>query len=502
MSRAPFLALAFALASTACKKDEAPSGQGKPTVGGEATRPSPCRPPGKLHGALRWFEDDYTRAAACADERGVPLVIDMWAAWCHTCISMQEYVLTDPSFATVADRFVFLTIDTELEANAPVLERFPVGAWPTFYVVSPDDGAVHARFLGSTSVEGFREVLTTGEQSFLDHLDRAKLPADSPLAKVRAGDRAMVAALQLPKGDPARASKLDEAHAAYEQALATAPADWPRRPDVLVSLIGVKSRRSEAAACVELATANLDRTGKAASASDFVSYGLGCAGELAETAPDAARAFRERAVVKLEVLLADPTSQLSIDDRSDAMINLRATYDALDRHADAVATAEKQRAMLDEAAAKAPSPTAASTFDYHRADVYAYLDRHAELVPALEKSAADLPKEYDPPYRLAGLYEDAGQHDQALAWAEKAKALAYGPRKARVVAMIARIHKARGDAAAERAARAEIVAIYEALPPGQANPDALAEAKAALAALATTDAAPAAPAPPTPGAAK
>ncbi len=489
MSRACTFALPLVVAAAlapGCKKDEASAS--KPAAApAAATTPAACLPAGERHGALSWIKDDYPRAAACAQARGVPLVIDMWAPWCHTCLSMQEYVLNDASFAAIADRFVFLALDTDREENAPALEKFPVSAWPTFYVVSPADGVVHSRFLGSTSVAGVRDLLHAGEQSFLDG---AALAAGSPLALLRTGDRAMVAAMQLPKGDPARAARLDEAHAAYEQALATAPADWSRRPDVLVSLIGVKARRSESAACVALATAQMARTGTAASASDFMVYGLGCADELAATDAAAARAFRDLAVVRLEALLADPASLLSVDDRSDAMINLRQTYDALDRHADALATADKQRAMLDAAAASAPSPTAAGTFNFHRAEVYAYLGRHAELVPALEQSAAALPQDYDPPYRLAGLYEDAKQPDLALRWAQQANALAYGPRKARVAAMIARIHKARGDAAAERAARLEVIAISEALPAGQQQPDALAEARRALAAM---DQAPAAP---------
>jgi hypothetical protein len=49
--------------------------------------------------------------------------------------------------------------------------------------------------------------------------------------------------------------------------------------------------------------------------------------------------------------------------------------------------------------------------------------------------------------------------------------------------MLAEIEKARGDAAAERRARAEIVATWEKLPTEAQSADALARAKADLAAL-------------------
>ena len=79
------------------------------------------------------------------------MVLDMWAPWCHTCLSMQEYVLSDPSLAPLAERFAFVALDTDREVNAAVVGRFPVASWPTFFVVSPEDEAVQARFVGAAS---------------------------------------------------------------------------------------------------------------------------------------------------------------------------------------------------------------------------------------------------------------------------------------------------------------------------------------------------------------
>ncbi|MBC8073103.1 MAG: hypothetical protein IAG13_32570, partial [Deltaproteobacteria bacterium] len=107
----------------------------------------------------------------------------------------------------------------------------------------------------------------------------------------------------------------------------------------------------------------------------------------------------------------------------------------------------------------------------------------AELVPALEQSVTDMPTEYDPPYRLAWLLLEAGKPDDARAAAEQAERLAYGPRKARVQGLLAQIHAKRGDRAAERAARAAVLATLEALPADAKNPEAIAKAKTELAAL-------------------
>jgi len=473
---------ALALAAGGCRKDDARAATSEPP----SARPASACAGTETRGALPWFEDAYDKALACARERGVPIVLDMWAPWCHTCLSMQSYVLSDPGLAPLADRFVFVGIDTDREANAAVVAKFPVSTWPTFFVVSPDDESIQARFVGSATIAQWRELLAAGEQGHLDA--RAKsgaLAAGSPLALVRAGDRAAVA-----KDHEAAAT-------AYTAALAAAPADWPRRPDVLVSLIQVLYKHDQLAPCADLALQVMDQTGRAASAADFASFSLACADDLAKVDAAKAKTVRERAVARLQGLVADEQAPLSVDDRSDAMANLRGALDALAQKDAARAVAEQQRALLDDAAAKAPSPVAASTYNWPRAEVYAYLGRPLELVPALEKSAADLPREYDPPYRLAWIYLQAKQPDQALPWAEKALALSYGPRKARVQSVIADVHKARGDVAAERAARAALVAIYEQLPPAMAQPEALAKAKAALAAL---DAPPAAtsPAAPTP----
>jgi len=77
----------------------------------------------------------------------------------------------------------------------------------------------------------------------------------------------------------------------------------------------------------------------------------------------------------------------------------------------------------------------------------------------------------------------AGKFAEAATWTEKAIALVYGPRKARLLTQRAEIAKGAGDAAAERKYREETVKLWESLPDGQKNPDALAKAKAALDAM-------------------
>src|SRR5687767_5077786 len=102
------LALAL-LVLIGCKKHEpAPDKEARPAVA--AT--DPCAK-AKPHGVLSWIVDDYAAALACAKQRNVPLVLDLWAPWCHTCLSMQSTVFTDKSFEAAAPKFVFASIDTD-----------------------------------------------------------------------------------------------------------------------------------------------------------------------------------------------------------------------------------------------------------------------------------------------------------------------------------------------------------------------------------------------------
>ncbi|MCE9579466.1 MAG: thioredoxin family protein [Deltaproteobacteria bacterium] len=480
-------ALVSVLAVAGCKKAAPPEGSGGSAVA-SAAAPSDAAPVaakkdacagGDKRGPLTWREDDFAGAQACARQRGVPLVVDMWAPWCHTCLSMSQYVLTDPAFAPFADRFVFVGIDTDRETNADVVAKLPINNWPTYFVLSPDDGAVQARFVGSATVPQFRDFLAQGEAGFLD-AKAGGLAADDPLRLVRDGDRAVIA------------KDLVAADAAYTAALAKAPADWARRPDVLVALIGVKYKRSDLVGCVDLGLSAMDQTGKAASVADFLVWATSCAEERAKDDPAKAKALREHAVARLASLVDDATAPLSVDDRSDAMANLRELHEVLGDKARAHAVAERQRALLDDAAAKAPSPMAASTYNWPRAEVYVYLERPLDLVPVLEQSAKDLPTEYDPLYRLSWVQLKAGKLDDAKASAAKAAALAYGPRKAKILALAGDIAKAQNDKDGERAARAAVVALYQGLPAGQVTPDAIEKAKAALAAV-DAPAAPVAP---------
>ncbi len=440
-----------ALLGSACKGKDTPRGQTE-----EACTKA------KAHGPLLWIEDDYPAALACAKMKNLPLVVDLWAPWCHTCLSMQTTVFMDPSFKADASRFVFVAIDTDREVNARVVEKLPLSAWPTFYVVAADE-TILARFVGGASLSQFHAFLDAGAKALggVTGADQHLLAAERALAK----------------------NDLEIADRELTAALASAPETWVRRPDALVSLLHTKNKRNDTGGCLTLANDALEKTGTSASATDFVGLGIECADRGAKVDPSAAARFRERAMLRLQNLIDDASAKLSIDDRSDAMVYLRELLKTVGRNPEAINLAHKQRMMLADAAAKATSPKQAMTYNWHLAEVHVFLGLPLEAVPALEKSARDLPTEYDPAARLGWIYLKGGKLAEAATWTDKAIALAYGPRKARVLAQRAEIARAAGDPAAERTYREQTIALWASLPPGQANPDALAKAKEALAKL-------------------
>jgi thiol-disulfide isomerase/thioredoxin len=460
--------LLFSLLLPGCDKSTPTQPPSAVSSSAKAIQQDPCAK-AKPEGPIAWIHDDYDAALSCAKSKGLPLVIDLWAPWCHTCLSMKNTVLSDASFAADAQKFVFAALDTDREANAPALGKFPIAAWPTYYVVASDE-TVLARFVGAANAAQFRAFLGTGLQAAV-----GELPAGHS-AFLLAAERALVA------------KDLKTADLQLSMAVSQAPIDWARLPDTLVSWIATKRKLGDFAGCLDLADNFSDKLGKTASTSDFWSYAMTCADGLLESKPDPVqisrvKKLRNQAVARWRGLLRYPQASLSVDDRSDALVNLRETLLTLNQTAAAKAVAEEQRALLDDAATKAPAPTAAMTYNAHRAEVYVYLGRPLDLVPALQKSARDLPNEYDPPARLGWIYLKAGKLQEAEQWTDKALTLVKGPRTARLLAQRAEIAKALGDQVGEKQCRERAVQVLEALPASQVSAELIAQAKAALAAL-------------------
>ena len=331
---------------------------------------------------LPFIEDDFLRARSAALRSGRLLFVDAWALWCHTCLSMRNFVFPDPQLAPLAERLVYLAVDTEQPVNAAFVERFPLRSWPTFFVLDPQAGdAVVARFTGAMTASELRarleEVLATRGAGGLGSADAA-----------------------------AAAGRWAEAARLYEQA-ATGATSAALRGRARLGQIQALREQGERAACAVLGDRTLEELEPSALLTDLAAYTADCAESLTDV--DQRQRLRRRLRERLLRVVREPQAALSVDDRSDGFGTLIELSDALGEPALGDRYAAERLVLLEVAAKAAPSPVHAATFDAHRSDCYRRLKRYDEAERMLLSSLRALPGDYNPPARLARLYLEMGR---------------------------------------------------------------------------------------------
>jgi tetratricopeptide (TPR) repeat protein len=441
---AAFLALA-ALAAGAGAQEPAPAPRSRP--------------------ALPFVEDDYGKALADARARNLPLFVEAWAPWCHTCRSMRAYVFTDRALSGRARQFVWLSIDTDKKGSAPFLAKFPVEAWPTFFVVDPRTEEAVLRFVGGASVGQLQKLL------------------DEARREIRGKEKEKGLEEALARADRLYAEgKNREAAALYRDALGRAPSGWKPYARAVESLLFALQKSDEHALCAQTSRDAFPKLAASTSAANVAAMGLDCA--LAMPAGDASRApLVAGLVADARKVIARPAAGIAADDIS-------SLYGALsDERKDAADPEGRIRvlnewvAYLEVQAAKAKTPEERAVFDPHRLSVYLALGEPGRAIPMLEASEDDFPEDYNPPARRALALEALQQYDVALVANDKALSLAYGPRLIRVLTDRSRICVEKGDLVSARIALQEALREARALPEGQRSDVQIADVQKRLDAL-------------------
>lgn len=399
----------------------------RPSFGPESRTSPPAQ------GPIDFIENDYEAALAAARARGLPLFIDAWAPWCHTCLSLRTYVLSDAALRPVRDKFVWLSIDTEREDNAGLVARLGVRALPTLYVIESAHEKPILAWPGS---------LTASELATL--LDDA---ADS----ARRGDEGGAAASALLRGHRESAEgKYAEAIDSYRQALAAAPPEWPRRGQAVDALVTRLADDRRLGACVETGIDEAPRMPPGTALADVLRAAIGCAEQLA---PDNPARKRLGDLVALGHRVASDESQPILADNESDLYDFVVGADRnLGRPDEVERVAEEWSAFLERRAAEARTPAARAVFDAHRVLAYIALGQPERAVPMLEQTERDFPGDYNPPARLASTWLAMKSYDEALAAVKRALAKAYGPRKLRLWSLEADVYQAMGNAVAAREA--------------------------------------------------
>ena len=373
---------------------------------------------------------------------------------------MRAFVFTDKALAKHAGQFVWLSIDTEKKQNAEFSKRYPIRAWPSLYVIDPEKETIAIRWVGGATVGQLDKLFAQGERA------------------VRGGPRGSQEALA--KADALYGEgRYAEAVPAYRAALKLTPAvspEYARAVEALLFSLQVGRQYGE---CIAVVRETSPKLRLSPSAATLAGSGLDCA--LSLPAEDASRAAAiSEFEAQAKTILGNARLPLAADDRS-ALYGLvvDARGEAKDE-AGAHAVALEWVAYLDGAAASVSNPEQRTALDPNRLNAYDAAGEIAKAIPMLEQSEKDFPQDYNPPARLALVYQKLGRWDEALAASDRALERVYGPRRIRVLQVRADIYKGKGDAAAERRTLEEALRFAEELPAGQRSEDQIASLKKRL----------------------
>ena len=410
--------------------------------------------------------EDFNAGMAQAKAEGKAVLVDAWAPWCHTCLSMQNYVMNDPSLASLANRVVLVELDTDKPENAFFLEKYEVNAWPTFFVIDPTTSQVAGVWPGAASAREFRRFVEDGLAG-IEALGSAQADPNSPL-------RLMMDA------KAAQATRdHDKAAALYAQLVASNDKTWPRRSEALMGWLSALQDSGKVKDCLQVGRAHLSEVEGAAVPADFASTLLSCSED--ETAGAEGKAARAEVIARLRSLTTTPPSDASADDRADAFNILSAALDDEGDKDGARKAQEGRLAVLEAAAAGIKDPIIAQTYDYARAQAYVALNRGDEAVAMLQAREKEMPNSYEPIARLASALSKMDRLPESVVAFDRAIAKSYGPRQLLYLRQKAEVQGRMGDHTGQVATLRAEVAGYEALAKGHANPKGLEDARKRLA---------------------
>jgi len=422
----------------------------------QATSTPAAREIAKVHPtpAVTFVRDDMAAALEQGKSEHKVVFVDAWAPWCHTCLSMHHYVFTDPSLTPLEERVVFAAIDTDRPENSEFVAAHRMSMWPTMFVLDPEDDTVIGLWPGAASAG---EVRTFIEQALtVQDARRAKtLSEDSPTFSLVAARSALAA------GDPKAAAE----H--FEKVVTAEGVREDQRGEALIGQLAAFRQTRRYKDCLQVGRDNLEVVTGVARPVDFALTVASCAEQISGLKQQ--KEIRGLVIARLRALVEKPHPEASIDDRADALSGLASVLEREGQRSAAKKLHEQRIALLEQAAAQAPSPEVAATYDYGRVVSYVALQRHDDAVAMLTARIAEFPDNYEPHARLASVLHKQEKWGPALTAVNRALELSYGPRRLRYLKLKAAIQAGQGDVSGQLGTLEAEVHGWKKLVVGEAN---------------------------------
>jgi thiol-disulfide isomerase/thioredoxin len=383
----------------------------------------------------RFIEDDFGRALAQAKKERKLLFVDTWAPWCHTCIYMREHVLNRPAFRAFEKDVVFAALDTEKPSSVAFLEKYPVDVLPTLFFLDPSKDQLVFKWLGSTDETQMRGLLEAARGG-----SGVVSEADGLLAAGHPEDAAQKYLVGLKGSAP------------------------QSRGRAVLSLLSALTLAKSFEACARTAVEHLGDLEGPDEKANGLTWGLGCALELPVSA-ERGTAVEALSKAGRALLASQELGSILADDVSGLYEEL---VEASSQAGETQGLAREWLQYLDGQAAKATSPAARAVFDPHRVAAALAAKVPEKMVEPLQRSEKELPKDYNPPARLALVLRELGRLDEALAAADRALAKCDGgPRKLRLFDTKVSILEKQGKLDARKKVLGEMVLYAKHLPGAQ-----------------------------------
>lgn len=311
--------------------------------------------------------------------------------------------LADSSLARQAGRFVWLELDLDKPVNQTVIARLGVLGTPTLCLIDPATDQAIATHIGGLTLPALDRFLDEGERVYRG---KAKSPAEVALAR---GDQSL------------GFGRLQEAEAAYREALRLATPGQPERMRAVKSLTWVLWVGNKPQPGAEIAAAEAPGMARGETFGAVVLAGYACGNR----GGDAPWARKARAV--LEPLAEEAVDLPAVlrDHRFQLYQQLMA---AAQSRGDSTTATRWGHRWLDEIDAIRPKDDdERSALDIARVDAASTIGEPERVLSALAASERAMPDDYNASLKHAQMAVEARRYNEALEACRRGLAHVTGP---------------------------------------------------------------------------